>query len=151
VQREDGYREMADKPIVEIARTLRQRETSAEQILWEALRDRRLNGLKFRRQHPIANTTFVADFLCYEARLAIELDGGIHAQQQVDDRTRQEMIESLGYRVLRFSNTQVYDALADVLSEILRAVQPSPSNLKMQPSPPTPLPKEGRTHKKRLR
>ena len=66
---------------VPAARDLRARETSVEDVLWDELRGRRLDGMKFRRQHPIG--AFVVDFCCTERRLAIELDGGIHAEQQI--------------------------------------------------------------------
>jgi very-short-patch-repair endonuclease len=115
------YRDRATAVMVAIARTLRQCETPAEQILWEALRNRRLDGLKFRRQHPIAGTAYVADFLCYEHRLIIELDGDIHNFQQEQDSIRQANIEANDYIVLRFRNEQVTGALEQVLIEILRA------------------------------
>jgi hypothetical protein len=83
-QKEAKYRAMAVKVMVDIARNLRQRETPTEEILWQAIRNRRLNNLKFRRQHPIANSAFVADFFCYDAQLVIEVDGGIH-QTQLED------------------------------------------------------------------
>lgn len=63
--------------IVHAARELRRDMTSAEKKLWEALRKRRLNGLKFRRQHPVAQ--FILDFYCVERQLAVEVDGGVHA------------------------------------------------------------------------
>ena len=75
------YRDMAAQVMVELARDLRQRMTNAEAVMWHALRGRRLAGLKFRRQHPVAGTAFVADFLCYEPRLVIEIDGSVHATQ----------------------------------------------------------------------
>jgi very-short-patch-repair endonuclease len=92
--------------MIQIARDLRQRQTSAEVILWEALRNRRLANLKFRRQHPIAQTAFVADFLCYEHRLVIELDGAIHETQRSEDRQRQQAIEDAGYHRSSGSQTR---------------------------------------------
>ncbi|GIL14410.1 MAG: hypothetical protein BroJett038_31300 [Chloroflexota bacterium] len=73
------YRAKASEVLVQIARELRQRETAAEDLLWECLRNRRLANLKFRRQHPVANTPYVVDFFCYDHRLVIELDGAQHA------------------------------------------------------------------------
>jgi hypothetical protein len=87
-EHDKDYRAMAAKVMVEVARELRQRSTSAEDLLWECLRDRRLNNLKFRRQHPVANTAFVVDFFCHEAQLAVEVDGGIHESQQREDHWR---------------------------------------------------------------
>ncbi|MBI1258334.1 MAG: DUF559 domain-containing protein [Chloroflexi bacterium] len=113
---------MASKAMVYIARDLRQRQTSAEVILWECLRNRRLSGLKFRRQHPIAETTYVADFFSYEHHLVIELDGSIHDLQQAADVERQYDIEALGYSVIRFRNEQIFSDLEDTLIAILKSV-----------------------------
>jgi very-short-patch-repair endonuclease/formylglycine-generating enzyme required for sulfatase activity len=120
------YREMASQVMVGIARELRQRETPVEELLWECLRDRRLAGLKFRRQHPVANTTYVVDFFCHEYKLAIELDGGIHADQQREDQWRQQALEDAGIRVIRFSNEAVFDNLEQVIIDIQRAAAASP-------------------------
>jgi len=118
---ESVYREIASKPLRDLARGLRKRQTDAEQVLWEKLRDRRLGGLKFRRQQPVAGTTYIADFCCYQVRLLIELDGGIHQRQVRQDRERQEELEGQGYRVLRFSNERVLEELSEVLLEIAAA------------------------------
>ena len=115
-----GVRAMATKAMVGIARDLRKRYTSAEAVLWDALRDRQLGGLKFRRQHPIANTAYVADFLCYIPRIVIEIDGGIHETQAEADAVRQANIETEGYTVIRFTNEQVYSDLERVLVQILQ-------------------------------
>lgn len=126
LRQENGrYREMAAQVMVTLARDLRQRQTTAEDRLWQCLRDRRLNDLKFRRQHPIAKTTYIADFFCYQAKLVIELDGGIHDTQQEQDARRQQEIEALGYRVLRFRNERIESDLETVLVEILEAAMPS--------------------------
>lgn len=114
------YRDAASKVMVRIARLLRQRETSTEKIMWEALRSRRLNSLKFRRQHPIANTAFVADFFCYEASLVVEIDGGVHVATKEDDELRQAIIENLGYRVIRFPNHRIRSNMQDVLETIVK-------------------------------
>lgn len=118
----EDYRAMASKAMVEIARDLRQQQTSAEIILWECVRNRRLAGLKFRRQHPIAGTNYVADFLNYEQRLVIELDGAVHENQQTEDALRQTTIESLGYRVIRFRNERILNDLENSLITLLQAV-----------------------------
>jgi very-short-patch-repair endonuclease len=123
---EGRYREMASRTLVQIARDLRQRETSAEQVLWECLRDRRLANLKFRRQHPVPQTTYVVDFFCYEHRLVVELDGEIHARQVEADRVRQQALEALGLRVLRFPNEMVFHDLTSVLAAILQTALASP-------------------------
>jgi len=104
------------------ARKLRKNSTDAERILWSELRDHRLNGLGFRRQAPIAS--YVADFVCHEALLVIELDGGQHFSEQAEaaDAKRTELIESRGFKVLRFSNLDVMTNRAGVLETIAAAV-----------------------------
>jgi very-short-patch-repair endonuclease len=109
---------------VPAARDLRTRETPVEDILWEALRGRRLEGMKFRRQHPIG--AFVVDFCCTEGRLAIELDGGIHAEQQDRDAEREAILATAGYRVIRFPNQSIRENLPEVLAAIRVAVRGTP-------------------------
>jgi len=122
-QDEAKFREMASRTIVQVARDLRQRQTDAEETLWECLRDRRLAGLKFRRQHPVANTNYVVDFFHYDANLIVELDGSIHYSQQDQDAERQSHLEQLGFRVIRFTNDQVTSDLEGTLAAILAASQ----------------------------
>jgi very-short-patch-repair endonuclease len=102
-----------------LARDLRKRQTPAEKALWKILRDRRLRGLKFRRQFPV--DPFVADFCCHELRLVIELDGEIHAeaQQAARDRERDAHIRGLGFTILRFPNDRVFGDSSGVISEVL--------------------------------
>lgn len=90
-------------------RELRQRKTEAERIAWHLLRDRRVLGLKFRRQFPIED--YVVDFYCFELRLAIELDGSIHAQprQMRKDAAKDASLKRLGIRVLRLPNRLATD------------------------------------------
>jgi very-short-patch-repair endonuclease len=106
---------------VPAARDLRQRETATEDLLWEALRDRRLDGLKFRRQHPVGS--FVIDFCCLTLRLAIELDGGVHETRRHEDAEREGVLTAAGYRVLRFPNEAVCDRLSEVLAAIAAAAK----------------------------
>ncbi len=101
------------------AKELRRQMTPAEQLLWEQVRDRRLGGLKIRRQHPIGR--FIADFYCTEARLIIEVDGGIHDQQRERDAARTEYLEQRGFRVLRIRNEAIERNTDEVLAEILAA------------------------------
>ena len=102
------------------ARSLRRRETEAEAVLWNILRNRKIAKHKFRRQHPIG--PFYADFYCHEALLVIEVDGKIHDRVDVReyDIQRQEYIESLGITVLRFSNESVLEQPAAVVEEVRR-------------------------------
>ena len=108
------------------ARRLRGQLTDAEQTLWSALRDSRVHGIKFRRQHPFG--PFVLDFFCVNAQLAIEVDGEVHdkAEQKEYDRERTEYLETHGLRVLRFRNEEVKDKLDEVMKRILEAASPAP-------------------------
>ncbi|WP_370650156.1 endonuclease domain-containing protein [Brevundimonas sp.] len=102
----------------ERARDLRQRQTFAEKKFWQAVRDSRLDGLRFRRQHPIDR--YFADFACESLRLVVELDGKVHEgdDQQLYDYHRQLEIEALGWCVLRFTNDQVIGSIPAVLDAI---------------------------------
>ncbi len=84
---------------------LRQNMTETEKMLWERLRDRQVIGCKFRRQHCIGN--YIVDFYCADKKLMVELDGGQHALQIGFDRQRTQLLESLGYKVIRFWNNDV--------------------------------------------
>lgn len=97
-------------------RQLRRNATDAEMRLWQAIRDRQLSGYKFRRQQRIGR--YVVDFICHEARIVIEVDGGQHAVADEEERTRR--IESDGYRVIRFWNNEVLTNLDGVLTAILQ-------------------------------
>ncbi|WP_459943155.1 endonuclease domain-containing protein [Deferrisoma palaeochoriense] len=99
-----------------MARRLRQNQTDAEHRLWRFLRNRQMLGKKFRRQAPMG--PFVVDFVCHEARLIIEVDGGQHAVQVEQDRRRAEWLEHNGYRVLRFWNHDVLQNTEAVLEKI---------------------------------
>lgn len=113
--------------IKERARRLRREATSAEKRLWEYLRDRRLAGLKFRRQHPIGN--FIVDFYCHELRLVVELEGSIHdkPEQAEYDAGRFRWLEAQGYTILRFRNEEVFEDLEGVLGRILSPHPRAPS------------------------
>ncbi|MCA9905762.1 MAG: DUF559 domain-containing protein [Anaerolineae bacterium] len=124
--RHNPYRQWATQALVHIARDLRQRQTSPETLLWACLRDRRLAGIKFRRQHPVAKTAYVVDFFSYDHQLVIELDGGIHSTQIAADDQRQRELEALGLRVLRFPNDQLYADLETVLTLIAQTALASP-------------------------
>jgi very-short-patch-repair endonuclease len=102
--------------LYEQARELRKKSTEAEKLLWEQLRGRRLEGKKFRRQHPLG--PFILDFYCIEERLAIEVDGPIHDAQQEQDLERTRMLNALGCRILRFTNKEIEHNLPEVLNNI---------------------------------
>ncbi len=104
------------------AKHMRQNPTVAEDILWRRLRRKQVGGFHFRRQHPIGR--FIVDFYCAKAQLAIEVDGEIHdvSEQAEYDTGRQEVLEDLGLKVLRFDNAQVYqeaDAVIQTIAESL--------------------------------
>jgi very-short-patch-repair endonuclease len=101
------------------ARQLRSRMTNAERKMWYALRDRRFAGFKFRRQVPIGH--FIADFVCFDARLVIELDGGQHADS-VYDRRRDQWFTRNQFRVLRFWNNEVLSNLEGVMTVLADAL-----------------------------
>jgi very-short-patch-repair endonuclease len=105
--------------LTRIARRLRARSTSSEEMLWEQLRDRRCDGFKFRRQVPIAG--FVTDFCCLDLGLTIEVDGKQHLDQTARDAERRTAIEGHGFIELRFSNDEVKERLDWVMEEIRRA------------------------------
>ena len=117
-----------------IPQQLRQAATDAEHLLWQRLRGRQL-GVKFRRQHPFNG--FVLDFVCLEARLVIELDGGQHAENQAADADRDRQLRQAGFRVLRFWNNQVLQETTAVLEVILAALAET------HPHPCPPLEGEG--------
>jgi very-short-patch-repair endonuclease len=104
------------------ARSFRKNPTIAKQRLWNALRNRKLGGFKFRRQHPIGS--LVLDFFCREKALAIEVDGGVHNLLEAAEHEfeREKYLRLLGVKFLRFTNRQVMDELPGVLGQILKAV-----------------------------
>lgn len=105
----------ASKYLFDNAKLLRKKGTSAEQFLWIIIRNRKILGFKFRRQHPIKY--FIADFYCHEAFLVIELDGNIHELENIKsyDQKREEIINSLGITVLRFTNDEVFSDIDNVI------------------------------------
>ena len=109
LNRESELRQLAK----ERCRELRSRSTPGERILWEALRDRRLDRLKFYRQHPLfydylgRESFYIADFYCHQARLVIEVDGTIHQFKRRNDKLRTSIIEAMGIHVLRVEEDAV--------------------------------------------
>lgn len=124
------------------ARALRHSQSPPEQILWSCLRNRRLCGLKFRRQHPIGR--HVADFYCEKLKPVIELDGCGHGtpDRRILDRSRDRELFGSGYAVLRFTAREVRMNLEGVIQRILDSA--------VTPSPPAPLP-QGRGEKNDMR
>ncbi|PWS31214.1 endonuclease domain-containing protein [Pedobacter paludis] len=108
----------ANHKLFEFSKVLRKTQTDTEELVWQSLRNRNILGFKFRRQHPLHK--YIADFYCHEAKLIIEIDGGIH--NQVDnieyDKNRSYELEELGIKVLRFTNDEVNESLEMVLNVI---------------------------------
>jgi very-short-patch-repair endonuclease len=105
------------------SRVLRANASSAEDVLWQHLRNRRLGGFKFVRQAPIAG--HFADFLCRDAGLIVEVDGGTHgeAYEIKKDAARSRCLEALGFRLLRVQNCEVYENVDGVLDFILATLE----------------------------
>ncbi len=118
-----------------LQRELRNNSTDAERALWQKLRGRQLDGMKFRRQHPFGD--YILDFACLETKLAIELDGGQHAEAVAYDNERTRTLEKSGFVVLRFWNNEVFENMDGVLDVIWRTLRE-----RANPSPPNP-PLEG--------
>ena len=104
--------------IEQAAQKLRKNLTPAETLLWEALRNKQLEGLRFRTQHPVGN--FILDFYCPSCKLAVEVDGLVHGYQTDYDDARTAKLVEYGYKLLRFTNEQVMNNLPKVLAEIRR-------------------------------
>lgn len=117
------------------AKELRQPLTPPEVRLWRILRDRRLGGFKFRRQHPIGR--FIVDFYCMQVCLVVELDGPTHEDQVEYDEVRTEWLQAQGHHVIRFSNQQVIQSEGDVARAILAKCQELMQTLTPGPSPAT--------------
>ncbi len=110
----------------DLARTLRKRTTEAEKLLWQRLRSRQLESFKFRRQQPVGQ--YIVDFVSFERRLVIELDGGQHAISKEKDKKRDRWLSQEEYVVLRFWDNEVFENLEGVLETIRRRLlSPSPS------------------------
>jgi very-short-patch-repair endonuclease len=104
------------KKNVSIARTLRNRPTDAEKVLWKHLSRKQLAGLKFRRQQPIDG--YIVDFVCFQKRIVIEVDGGQHARDRDKDKERDKYLVENGFKVLRFWNDDVLKNIDGVLEVI---------------------------------
>lgn len=125
---------MAEKLVNSVqqrARELRQNQTLAEQAMWQQLRAKRFSGFKFRRQEPIGR--YIADFVCFSAKLIIELDGEQHLAQREHDENRDTWLATQGFRVLRFWNNEWLsqpEAVLDTIFSALYAPSPDPSPIK---------------------
>jgi leucyl-tRNA synthetase len=131
-----------DQPNTEQARSLRQSQTKSEGLLWSLLRAKQVCQLKFRRQYPIES--WIVDFACPKEMLIIEIDGGYHDHTVDADLRRQRALESLGWKILRFSDKQVEEDAEAVALAIARELnipytfhrrKATGSGMKKQPKP----------------
>ncbi len=110
------------------ARELRNNSTDAERLIWQHLRNRQLAGVKFRRQQPIE--TYIVDFVSFDKRIVVELDGGQHLENEEYDKRRDGCLCTNGFTVLRFWNNDVIGNIEGVLEVIrqrcLEAISPTP-------------------------
>lgn len=108
----------ATEEIIRRARILRKNMTFAESLLWGCLKKKQINGIRFRRQHPIRN--FIVDFYCHSASLVIEIDGGVHLKEEQSERdeNRTWELQNMGLKVIRFNNKEVISDLERILIEI---------------------------------
>ena len=119
-----------------LARSLRKNQTDAENRMWYYLRNRRLSGYKFVREYVIGK--YIADFVCREKKLIIEVDGGQHMTAEAYDQQRTKDLEAVGYLVVRVWNNEVFKNIQGVMEHILTLLESVPPDKK--PSSPTLLP-----------
>jgi very-short-patch-repair endonuclease len=120
----------ASYKLFEYAVENRKNQTEAEKVLWSALKNKKLGGFKFRRQHPLA--TYILDFYCHEAKLCVEIDGGYHQKksQKEYDEIRTSLLEiEGGITVIRFSNEQVLTSFNSVTTQILENLVKQPKKV----------------------
>jgi len=108
----------------DIARRLRKQSTNVEKLLWQRLKGRQLEGYKFRRQQPVGS--YIVDFINFEKRIIIELDGGQHAIEKDMDKKRDNWLKAEGYKVLRFWNNEIFENIEGVLEVIRKKLLPLP-------------------------
>jgi very-short-patch-repair endonuclease len=118
------------------ARNLRKNRTDAENRMWYYLRNRRLAGYKFVREKVVGK--YIADFVCREKKLIIEVDGGQHMAAAAYDQQRTKDLEAIGYQVVRFWNNEVHENIQGVMENILNLLKNVPPDKK--PSSPALLP-----------
>lgn len=123
----------AGPELMRIAGDLRKSMTLAEKILWEKLKNRQLNGFKFRRQHPLKD--FIVDFFCYDAMLVIEVDGAVHDDDYQNERDfqRTQILKRLGIKEIRFKNEELVNHIDQVIQKIEAALENKSRNTSLPP------------------
>ena len=124
---------MTKREMIELARVMRLEPTRSERIFWDAVRNRQLDGVKFRRQQVIER--FVVDFFAPSHRLVVEIDGGVHEVQRERDALREQFLEDCGLRVLRFSADDVERRLPEVLDTLLETLRDLTAGPEPHPRP----------------
>jgi very-short-patch-repair endonuclease len=109
--------------ITKAAKDLRQKQTEAEQMLWRRIRNKQLNGIKFRRQEPLGS--YIVDFVSFEKKLIIEIDGSPHNEEQINknDKQRSLWLRGEGFKVLRFWNSEIVRDIEGALTKITNAFE----------------------------
>jgi very-short-patch-repair endonuclease len=116
---------IVSKKFTAAARKLRKNSTEAENLLWQKLRNRQLEGFKFRRQQPVGS--YILDFVNFEKRIVIEVDGGQHAVLKDKDKKRDDWLKAEGFEVMRFWNNEVFENLDGILQIVRnKLITPSP-------------------------
>ena len=107
-----------------LARILRKNSTIQEKRIWNLLKNHQFHGLKFKRQQPIGD--YIVDFICKEAKVIIEIDGGQHNETEniIADENRTKYLENKGYKVIRFWNNEVYENVEGVIKKIEQEINP---------------------------
>ena len=107
-----------------LARNLRKNSTIQERRLWNLLKNRQFHNLKFKRQQPIGD--YIVDFICKEAKIIIEINGGQHNEpENIEyDKTRTEYLNTLGYKVIRFWNNEIYENIEGVVLRLKEEINP---------------------------
>lgn len=107
-----------------LARNLRKNSTIQEKRLWNLLKNHKFHGLKFKRQQPVGN--YIVDFICKEAKIIIEVDGGQHNEMEniEADNVRTVFLESKGYKVIRFWNNEIYENIEGVIKRLESEINP---------------------------
>jgi len=116
-----SYHYNFNRTLLSFSRQNKREQTDAERRLWFHIRNRQLNGYKFRRQYPIHN--YILDFYCSETSFAIELDGGQHIKRTRYDERRSKELEKLGIKVIRFWDNDVLQNIEEVLEKIINVLE----------------------------
>lgn len=110
--------------VIKLAQEMRKNLTHCEKLLWDELKEKKINGSKFRRQHPVHR--YILDFYCHEKKLAIEVDGNIHKIKYDEDEFRDKYLESIGIKTIRISNVEIMEDINKVLFKIMTILESPP-------------------------